>query len=463
MPRGAALLNRTHDLSGRVREQIDRLRLLPMAVVVLPPVAGIKWRYTASLWIPPSMLRIRPFHALRPPRSLAPRVSSPPYDVISTTQARDLAADLPESFLHVIRPEIDLPVGTDPYCDAVYEMARKCLDRMRNEGWLVQDETPRLFLYRQVIGDQQQTGLVCCCHVDDYNQGRIKKHELTRQDKEDDRTRHLLTLGAHPGPVFLTFREEPTLTTLIEQGKNSDPVAHFVAPDGVTHTAWAIDDPQPFIDACGRLDGAYVADGHHRTASAARAAATRRDANADHTGDESYNWFLTVLFPADDLTILPYNRVVSDLGDHDAASFVEALKMIGSVSVTTEPIPESPGTRCFYLDGVWHRLEIDPSEIDADDPIASLDVSLLQHLVLEKILGIADPTTDPRLGFVGGVHGCRELKDRVDCGKAALGISMYPTSITQLLDVSDAGKIMPPKSTWFEPKLRSGLFVHAFD
>ncbi len=409
------------------------------------------------------MVHIKAFEALRPPAPFAPRVASPPYDVVSTEEAAALAADNPLSFLRVIRPEIDLPAGTDPHADAVYEAARASLDRLIAAGTLQRDVAPAIYLYRQAWNGHVQTGIVCCCHVSDYNNNVIRKHEKTRQDKEDDRTRHVLTLDANAGPVFLTFRDDDSIAARVLEDSSHRPIYHFVSPDNVTHTVWKVADSGAYAQAFERIPAVYVADGHHRTASAARAAESLAAANPAHTGDEEYNWFLSVLFPANELTILPYNRVVSDLNGLSESDFLDALRSQGELVQTDQPQPDRPCTFGIYVGGTWWSLAIDERTIDWSDHIASLDVSLLQDRILAPILGVGDPRTDPRIGFVGGIRGTEELEGRVDAGAAAVAVALHPTTIDQLLAVSDAGACMPPKSTWFEPKLRSGLFIHTLD
>ncbi len=406
------------------------------------------------------MIRVSPFEALRPLPNLAARVASVPYDVVTVDEARRLADGNPYSFLHIVRSEIDLPEGTDPFSDEVYATADRNLRRFIHDGVFTREDGPALYLYRLVMNGHSQVGLVCCCHIDDYTDNVIRKHERTRRDKEDDRTRHILALGAQPGPVLSTFRDHPTYDQLVRKDINTRPLYHFNAPDGVTHTIWPVTAPDGYCEFFEGLDCAYVADGHHRAASAARAGAERRAANPGHTGDEEYNWFLSVLFPAGSLTILPYNRVVIDLGGGSAHDLLRRLSDVGTVAPADRPRPAHAGTFCFYLDGSWRSLELGPDTIARDDPIGSLDVALLQDRVLDPILGITDQRGDPRLEFVGGVRGPGELQRRVDRGSAAIAFSLYPTSIDQLLAVADAGLVMPPKSTWFEPKLRSGLFVH---
>ena len=407
-------------------------------------------------------VRLHPFDALRPLPELAARVAAVPYDVVSREEAARLASGNPYSFLHVGRSDIDLPENVDSHDPRCYQQARDALDAFVARGILVRDGTPALYLYRQIMEGRAQTGLVGCVHVDDYEQDIIRKHEKTRQDKEDDRTRHVLTLEAHAEPVFLTYRPEATVQELTAAVQGSPALYDFTAEDGVQHTVWRIARPEPWLAAFRQVPLAYVADGHHRSASAWRAGKERRDADPQRTGNEEYNWFLAVLFPSDELKILPYNRLVRDLGGKSPSEVLGALRRVGRVLACDDPRPSQPGNFCVYLDGSWHRVELHPDTIPRDDPIGSLDVSLLQDRVLGPILGISDPRTDKRIDFVGGIRGPAELERRVDSGEMAIAFSRYPTTLDQLMSVSDAGAIMPPKSTWFEPKLRSGLFVHTF-
>ena len=385
-----------------------------------------------------------------------------PYDVVNRDEACELAQGNRYSFLHVGRADIDLSADVDPHDPRVYSTAREALDRLVAQGVLVREGAPALYLYRQIMNGRAQTGVVGCVHIDDYEQDVIRKHEKTRPDKEDDRTRHVLTLEAHAEPVFLTYRGRPQIDVLSEAVLATDPVYDFTAPDGVRHTVWRISDPASWVEAFREVPHAYVADGHHRSASAWRAGKERRAANPNHRGHEEYNWFLAVLFPADQLTIMPYNRVVRDLGGKSPAEVLQALRLVGRVSPADHPRPPRPGTFCVYLADAWYRVELDEERIDRRDPIGSLDVSLLQDQVLGPILGVGDPRTEKRLDFVGGIRGTAELERRVNSGEMAIAFSLYPTTVDQLMAVSDAGAIMPPKSTWFEPKLRSGLFVHTF-
>ncbi len=407
-----------------------------------------------------STLRIRPFHAVHPTTSEATRVASVPYDVVNREEARKIGQENEDSFIHVVRSEIDLDPDTSPYDEAVYTKAKNNYERLCEIGALVKDKEPSLYLYRQRMGDHDQVGLVACCHVDDYNNNLIRKHEKTRQVKEDDRTNHVLGIHANSGPVFLTYRGNRTIDVLVDDEMNKRPLFHFVADDGVMHTGWRVKNQDDLLKACEEIHLAYVADGHHRSASAARAAVALQKQNPNHDGTEEYNWFLTVLFPADQLHVLPYNRVVFDLHGNTPEEFLAKLEEVGSITKTETPSPSSSGSCCIYLgkDYGWFQFEF--KDIDTTDPIASLDVDLLQKRVLSPLLGIGDPRSDTRIDFVGGIRGTEELEKRVDEGNVAIAFSMYHTTIEQLLDVADADLVMPPKSTWFEPKLRSGLFVH---
>ena len=405
-------------------------------------------------------MRLNPFRAVCPPPALAPQVASVPYDVVNRGEAAELARGNPHSFLHVGRSDIDLPEDLDPYDVRIYRRAREALDELLARGTLLRDPEPRLFVYRQIMDGRPQTGVVGCVHVDDYEHDVIRKHEKTRQDKEDDRTRHVLTLNANAEPVFLTYRGRVEIDRMVEAITPTAPLYDFTAPDGVRHTVWRVPDSWALARTFDPVPLAYVADGHHRSASAWRAGNELRASNPSHRGDEEYNWFLAVLFPSDQLRILPYNRVVRDLNGQTPARVLERLGGLGKLSPATDPVPERSGVFGVFLDGRWQRLELNPAAIDRSDPIASLDVSLLQDRVLSPILGIGDPRTDKRIDFVGGIRGTAELERRVRSGEMAIAFSLFPTTLNQLMAVSDAGHVMPPKSTWFEPKLRSGLFVH---
>jgi len=408
-------------------------------------------------------VRLHPFPAIRPAPELASQVAAVPYDVVDRHEAAELARGNPHSFLHVGRSDIDLPKGADPHDPQVYAGARAALERFMAEGTLIRDREPSLYLYRQIMEGRTQLGVVGCVHVDDYENDVIRKHEKTRPDKEDDRTRHVLTLNAHAEPVFLAYRGENRIDELTAAVLRTEPLYDFTAPDGVRHTVWRIPDNRALVHVFEAVPTAYVADGHHRSASAWRAGKERRAANPRHRGDEEYNWFLAVLFPAGQLTILPYYRMVRDLAGKAPADVLRDLAQVGRLSRMDNPRPSRPGSFCIYLEGVWHRLELDPASIDRSDPIGSLDVSLLQDRVLGPILRVGDPRTDKRLEFVGGIRGTAELERRVNSGDMVIAFSLYPTTMEQLIAVSDAGEVMPPKSTWFEPKLRSGLFVHELD
>lgn len=405
-------------------------------------------------------MRLCPFRAVRPSPELAERVAAVPYDVVNRAEAAALAEGNPYSFLHVGRSDIDLPEDMDPHDPRIYAKAREALDRFQAEGTLIREAAPSLYLYRLIMDGRAQTGVVGCVHIDDYEQDVIRKHENTRPDKEDDRTRHVLALRANAEPVFLTYRGHPDIGSLGRPILMGAPLYDFTADDGVRHTVWRIADPGPFLDAFRAVPHAYVADGHHRSASAWRAGRELRSAPNQRSGDSEYNWFLAVLFPAEELRILPYNRVVRDLVGLGAPTVLARLSHLGHVATTSDPVPLRSGTFCFFLMNEWYRLEFDEHTIDRTDPIASLDVSLLQDRVLGPVLGVGDPRTDARVDFVGGIRGTAELERRVRSGEMAIAFSLYPTTLEQLMAVSDAGSIMPPKSTWFEPKLRSGLFVH---
>ena len=443
-----------HALSGRrlVPKSLRQILICRMPSILRCPVLR-------KLPMP----KIKPFCAIHPRPELAAQVASVPYDVVNRAEAAELARGNAMSFLHVIRPDIDLPSETDPYDDVIYETAAANLQRLIAGGQLVRDAAPSIFLYRQVMGQQSQVGLVCCCHVDDYENNHILKHEKTRKAKEDDRTRHVIELNAHAGPVFLTYRDQPEIDAIVEQQLKQEPLFDFTAPDGVQHTGWRIEDAMEMgelRDRFGRVPNFYVADGHHRAASAWRAAQHHRQLNPDATGDEEFNWFLTVLFPASQLNILAYNRVVKDLHGKSPEEFLAAIGEQHQVSASSQAVPAGPGSFGVYLDGSWYQVTVPEDEIPAGDPVQSLDVALLERRVLTPLLGITDVRTDSRIDFVGGIRGTDELERLVDSGAWACAFSMYPTSIDQLLAVSDAGETMPPKSTWFEPKLRSGLFIH---
>ncbi len=412
------------------------------------------------------MARIEPFRGVRPRRDLAARVAAPPYDVLNTEEAREMARGNPLSFLHVGKPEIDLPPGTDPYSDAVYAKGKENFDRLRRDGVLIQDPGACFYVYKQVWGDHVQVGLVAGASCQDYLDDVIKKHELTRPDKENDRMRHIETLQAQTGPVFLTYRRRDEVEALVAEVLKEDPEYDFSTPDGVRHIFWVVAGGRRIAAlkaAFGRIDVLYVADGHHRSAAATRIKVAREKANPGQTGDEEYNFFLAVLFPHHQMKILPYNRVVMDLRGLTSAAFLAAVAGKFEIREDGEKSPRRPKEFCLYLEGRWRTLVSKPGTYDAADPVASLDVSILQANLLAPVLGIADPRTDKRIDFVGGIRGTAELERLVDGGKAAAAVSFYPTTIEQLFAVADGGRTMPPKSTWFEPKLKDGVAIHMID
>ena len=405
------------------------------------------------------MLKIRAFQGLSPKPELAAQVACVPYDVVNREEAASLSAGNPHSLMHVDRAEIDLPPETDPYSEAVYAAAKDALARLVQEGALVRDGAPFIYLYRQQMGEHVQTGVAAVCHIEDYENDVIRKHEKTRRDKEDDRTRLIGTLSANTGPVFLTYREREEIDRLVVSETARPPLHDFVADDGIRHSAWRIEG-YALVQAFASVPLAYVADGHHRSASAARVGRERRKANPHHTGQEDYNWFLCVLFPANQLCILPYNRLVADLNGLTSDEFLNAVRAKFEVTENAPATPVAPGHVSMFLSGRWFGLTWKPSP-DAN-PVSRLDVSVLQDNLLAPILGIDDPRTNKRIDFVGGIRGTSELQERVKTGRAAVAFSMFPVTVDQLMDIADAGQIMPPKSTWFEPKLRSGLFIHTF-
>jgi uncharacterized protein (DUF1015 family) len=409
------------------------------------------------------MTALRSFRALRPHPELASTVASVPYDVINTSEARALAAGNPDSFLHVIRPEIDLPEGTDIHDDAVYAQGPRSLARLIEKGSLIRDDQEALYIYRQIMDDHVQIGVVGCASVDEYDQDLIKKHEKTRPDKENDRTRHMLTLSAHAGPVFLTYRGSSDINSAVKAITSTQkPLYDFVAPDGVSHTVWRVTAPEVLEEAFSTVPALYVADGHHRAASASRAREERRRIATDFNGTEEVNSFLTVLFPAEQLKILPYNRVVHDLLDRTPADFLSQLREVMTVTAAGMPDPDRKGVFSMYLDGQWFRLEAPREALDVAHPVDSMDAAILQDRVLGPLLDIRDPRTSTRIDFVGGIRGTDELEARVRKLGGGVAFSLFPVSVDELMAVADAGLVLPPKSTWFEPKLRSGLFTHEF-
>jgi uncharacterized protein (DUF1015 family) len=412
------------------------------------------------------MARIEPFRGLRPRPDLAEKIAAPPYDVLSSEEARELAKGNPYSFLHVGKPEIDLPPGTDLYDDAVYAKGRENFRRLIKEKALLQDPQKCFYIYKQIWGEHVQVGLVAGASCQDYQDDVIRKHELTREDKEKDRQRHIETLNAQTGPVFLTYKQRDSIDRLVGQGMQKSPDYDISTFDGVRHIFYVVDDRELLTAIQGefrRLDVLYVADGHHRSAAATRIKAKRQSENPAHSGDEEYNFFLAVIFPHKQMKILPYNRLVKDLNGRCQAEFFGLLAERFKYEETESKVPSAPQEFCLYIAGKWYRLQAKPETFAASDAIASLDVSILQNNLLDPVLGIKNPRTDKRIDFVGGIRGTAELEKKVDSGKFAVAFSLAATTIGQLFAVADAGKIMPPKSTWFEPKLKDGLVSHLLD
>lgn len=412
------------------------------------------------------MVRIKPFAAVRPPREIVEEVAARPYDVLNSFEAREEASE--KSLLHITRPEIDFDPIADEHSSKVYDRAVENFRLWQEKGWLVQDSKPCYYVYAQVMNGRTQYGLVLCAHADDYSEGRIKKHELTRKEKEDDRMIHVRIQNANIEPVFFSYPDNATIDAIVRDVTAGEPEYDFIAGDGFGHRFWIIDDDATIEKITGifrDIPAFYVADGHHRTAAAARVCAEKRTENPGYTGDEEYNFFLAVAFPESQLTIIDYNRVVRDLNGLTPAEFLQALSDDFIVSEKGSEIfkPSKLHQFSMYLDGKWYSLEARPGRYDDSDPIGVLDVTVLSNLVLDRILGIKDLRTDKRIDFVGGIRGLGELAKRVDSGEMAVAFALYPVSMKQLVDIADSGHIMPPKTTWFEPKLRSGLAIHKLD
>lgn len=415
------------------------------------------------------MAIVKPFKGIRPPKSMVEEVASRPYDVLNSEEAREEAKGNEKSLYHIIKPEIDFPVGTDEHDPAVYDKAVENFKMFQEKGWLVQDDKENYYVYAQTMNGKTQYGLVVGAYVPDYMNGVIKKHELTRRDKEEDRMKHVRVNNANIEPVFFAYPDNAELDVIVAKYTAREPEYDFVAPgDGFGHTFWVIDGKED-IDRITALfadmPALYIADGHHRSAAAALVGAEKAAQNPNHKGDEEYNYFMAVCFPASQLTIIDYNRVVKDLNGLTAEQFLKALEKDFIVEEKGESIykPSSLHNFSLYLAGKWYSLTAKPGTYDDNDPIGVLDVTISSNLILDEILGIKDLRSDKRIDFVGGIRGLEELKRRVDSGKMAMALALYPVSMKQLMDIADTGNIMPPKTTWFEPKLRSGLIIHKLE
>lgn len=411
------------------------------------------------------MATVKPFRGIRPPRNLVEQVASRPYDVLNSDEARAEAAGNPKSLYHIIKPEIDFPAGTDEHDERVYDRAVENFQAFRQNGWLVQDDADHYYIYAQTMDGRTQYGIVVAANVHDYVNGVIKKHELTRRDKEDDRMRHVRINNANIEPVFFAFPDNEILETIIRKVTSAEAEYDFTAPDGFGHHFWVVDDPADITaitKAFAAMPSLYIADGHHRSAAAARVGLEKAQTDPNHTGDEEYNYFLAVAFPASHLRIIDYNRVVRDLNGLTPEQFIKALEKDFIVAPKGAETYTPAGLHNFslYLDGQWYSLTAREGRYDDADPIGVLDVTISSDLILRDILGIHDLRSDKRIDFVGGIRGLGELKRRVDSGEMAMALALYPVSMKQLMDIADTGNIMPPKTTWFEPKLRSGLVIH---
>lgn len=410
---------------------------------------------------------IRPFTGLRPAHNRATDVAAPPYDVLSTDEARVRAAGKPWSFLHISKPEIDLPAGTNPYAAEVYAKAAENLRKMLAEGILARDAAPCFYAYRLIMGGHSQIGLVAAASVADYDTNRIRKHEFTRPDKEDDRVRQIDALNAQTGPVLLAYPSAPEVDEILALASTVEPDADVTAEDGIRHTIWVIRDSATLARLTAAFDAMhaiYIADGHHRSAAASRVCAARKAANPQHSGEESYNFFLSVIFPHHQMKIMDYNRVVTDLNGLESDAFLKRIAEQFSVQASASRVkPAKPNEFGLYLPGQWYRLEIRTELIPQSDPVGRLDVSLLQNHLIAPVLDINDPRRDKRIDFVGGIRGLEELEKRVDSGEMAAAFALFATRMEDLMAVADAGEVMPPKSTWFEPKLADGLVSHVLD
>lgn len=411
------------------------------------------------------MPKVKPFRGLRPPKDLVEQVESRPYDVLDSEEARAEAGNNEKSLYHIIKPEINFPEGTSEYDSRVYDSAAEQFEKFQKNGWLLQDEQENYYLYAQTMNGKTQYGIVLCAHVDDYMNGNIKKHELTRRDKEDDRMKHVRITNANIEPVFLAFRHNDVLAELIKKYAAQEPVYHFKAPvDGFIHQFWVIDnkeDQNAITEEFSKMDSLYIADGHHRSAAAARVGAEK----GEKEGRGEHDYYMAVCFPAEQLTILDYNRVVKDLNGLSEEDFLKALEKNFTVAWKGEENyrPQKMHEFSLYVGGKWYSLEAKPGTFNENDPIGVLDVDISSRLILDEILNIKDLRSDKRIDFVGGLRGLGELKRRVDSGEMKMALALYPVSMQQIMDIADSGNIMPPKATWFEPKLRSGLVIHKLD
>ncbi|MDE6071391.1 MAG: DUF1015 domain-containing protein [Muribaculaceae bacterium] len=414
------------------------------------------------------MARIKPFKGVRPPRHLVEEVASRPYDVLNSEEARSEAEGNDKSLYHIIKPEIDFEIGFDEHDPAVYDKAVENFKKFQDNGWLVQDNKENYYIYAQTMNGRTQYGFVVGAWVPDYMEGRIKKHELTRRDKEEDRMKHVRCNNANIEPVFFAFPDNEVLEEIIRKTTAGEPEYDFVAPDGFGHTLWVIDDDDTIATITKEFDKIphlYIADGHHRSAAAALVGAEKAAANPNHTGNEEYNYFMAVAFPASHLNIIDYNRVVKDLNGLTPEQFIKRLEENFTVEDKGTEIyqPNALHNFALYLDGRWYSLTAKPGTFDDSDPIGVLDVTVSSDLILRDILGITDLRSDKRIDFVGGIRGLGELQKRVDSGEMAMALALYPVTMDQLINIADTGNIMPPKTTWFEPKLRSGLVIHKLD
>lgn len=411
------------------------------------------------------MPKVKPFRGLRPPKELVEQVESRPYDVLDSEEARAEAGNNEKSLYHIIKPEINFPEGTSEYDPRVYDSAAEQFEKFQKNGWLLQDEQENYYLYAQTMNGKTQYGIVLCAHVDDYMNGNIKKHELTRRDKEDDRMKHVRITNANIEPVFLAFRHNDVLAELIKKYAAQEPVYHFKAPvDGFIHQFWVIEnkeDQKAITEEFAKMDSLYIADGHHRSAAAARVGAEK----GEKEGRGEHDYYMAVCFPAEQLTILDYNRVVKDLNGLSEEDFLKALEKNFTVACKGEENyrPQKMHEFSLYIGGKWYSLEAKPGTFNENDPIGVLDVDISSRLILDEILNIKDLRSDKRIDFVGGLRGLGELKRRVDSGEMKMALALYPVSMQQIMDIADSGNIMPPKATWFEPKLRSGLVIHKLD